>query len=176
MQRTKKFQKVWAAVLSAALIAGTLTGCAKESGTKPGETGSAAASAAAEAGEELTTIKILGVDNKATDDSGNAVYLSDWVNGDSKMWQKLTDDLAERGLRLELDLIPEDQYETVVQTQIAAGLTCDIVNINGSTSNKRTVDYKTLMNLVKQGKLVALNDIWDNYSDGTAKELSLIHI
>ena len=170
MQRTKKFQKVWAAVLSAAMIAGTLTGCAKESVTEPGETGSTTASAAAEAGEKLTTIKILGVDNKATDDSGNAVYLSDWVNGDSKMWQKLTDDLAERGLRLELDLIPEDQYETVVQTQIAAGLTCDIVNINGSTSNKRTVDYKTLMNLVKQGKLVALNDIWDNYSDGTAKE------
>ena len=97
MQRKKKFQKVWAAVLSAAMIAGTLTGCAKESGTEPGETGSAAASAAAEAGEELTTIKILGVDNKATDDSGNAVYLSDWVNGDSKMWQKLTDDLAEEG-------------------------------------------------------------------------------
>ena len=74
MQRTKKFQKVWAAVLSAAMIAGTLTGCAKESVTEPGETGSTTASAAAEAGEKLTTIKILGVDNKATDDSGNAVY------------------------------------------------------------------------------------------------------
>ena len=36
MQRTKKFQKVWAAVLSAAMIAGTLTGCAKESVTEPG--------------------------------------------------------------------------------------------------------------------------------------------
>lgn len=30
----------------------------------------------------------------------------------------------------------EDQYETVMRTQGAAGLTCDIVNISGSTNNK----------------------------------------
>lgn len=170
MRRTKNLHKVWAAVLAAAMIAGTLTGCRKETAVQSGETGTAGTQDADRNGEELAAITILGVDNKATDDSGNAVYLSDWVNGDSKMWQRLTSDLAERGIRLELDLIPEDQYETVVQTQIAAGLTCDIVNINGSTSNKRTVDYKTLMNLVNQGKLVALNDIWNNYSDGTARE------
>ena len=56
--------------------------------------------------------------------------------GTAKMWQKLTDDLAEEGFVWNWISIPEDQYETVVQTQIAAGLTCDIVDINGSTSNK----------------------------------------
>ena len=143
MQRTKKFQKVWAAVLSAAMIAGTLTGCAKESVTEPGETGSTTASAAAEAGEKLTTIKILGVDNKARMIPEMPFIYRDWVNGDSKMWQKLTDDLAERGLRLELDLIPEDQYETVVQTQIAADLPVIYVNNQLEVqASKRTVDYK----------------------------------
>ena len=109
MRRTKNLHKVWAAVLAAAMIAGTLTGCRKETAVQSGETGTAGTQDADRNGEELAAITILGVDNKATDDSGNAVYLSDWVNGDSKMWQRLTSDLAERGIRLELDLIPEDQ-------------------------------------------------------------------
>lgn len=116
-----------------------------------------------QADEELKTIKILGVDNSATDDSGNTVYLSDWVNGDSKMWERLTSDLAERGIALELDLVPVDQYPTVIQTQLAAGLDCDMVYI-------KDVDTKTRNNLCKRGTFVPVNEIWENYSDGTAKK------
>ena len=112
---------------------------------------------------ELKTIRILGIDNSGTDDSGTTVYLSDWVNGDSKMWEKLTSDLAERGVKLELDLIPSDQYDTVIQTQLAAGLDCDMVNLHG-------IDTKTRSRLISQGRLVSINDIWENYSGEEAKQ------
>lgn len=112
---------------------------------------------------ELKTIRILGIDNSGTDDSGTTVYLSDWVNGDSKMWEKLTSDLAERGVKLELDLIPSDQYDTVIQTQLAAGLDCDLVNLHG-------IDTKTRSRLISQGRLVSINNIWENYSNEDTKK------
>lgn len=113
--------------------------------------------------KEMKTIRILGIDNSGTDDSGTTVYLSDWVNGDSKMWEKLCSDLAEKGVKLELDLIPSDQYDTVIQTQLAAGLDCDLVNLHG-------IDTKTRSRLISQGRLVSINNIWENYSGEEAKK------
>ena len=78
------------------------------------------------------------------------------------MWEKLTSDLAERGVALELDLIPADQYDTVIQTQLAAGLNCDFVNLHG-------IDTKTRTNLISQGKLVPVNKIWEQYSNDETK-------
>ena len=161
-------KRMWAAVLTAAMVMGSLAGCgAKDAGDKSSAASKSDAGSVSESVKEevkeLDTIKILGVDRAGTDNAGNTVYLSDWVNGDSKIWQQLTSDLAERGIQLELDLIAEDQYETVIQTQIAAGLDCDMVNIHG-------VDSKTRMNLIKQGELVYINEIWDNYSEAGTKE------
>jgi ABC-type glycerol-3-phosphate transport system substrate-binding protein len=170
MKSKKIAPKLIAAILVLALSVAMLTGCSakKETPDSKETSGTEAPGATKETGEELTgselkTIRILGVDCSAVDSAGNKVYLSDWVNGDSKLWARLTSDLAEMGIKLELDLIPDDQYETVIQTQIAAGLDCDFVNITG-------VDLGTRMSLIKQGMLVPMNDIWDNYSDGTAKE------
>lgn len=42
-------------------------------------------------------------------------------------------------------------------------LDCDFVNLHG-------VDNKTRSRLISRGKLVALNDIWENYSQGEAKK------
>ena len=161
-------KRMWAAVLTAAMVMGSLAGCgAKDAGDKSSSASKSDAGSVSESVKEevkeLDTIKILGVDRAGTDNAGNTVYLSDWVNGDSKIWQQLTSDLAERGIQLELDLIAEDQYETVIQTQIAAGLDCDMVNIHG-------VDSKTRMNLIKQGVLVSINEIWDKYSEDSTKE------
>lgn len=161
-------KRMWAAVLTAAMVMGSLAGCgAKDAGDESSSASKSDAGSVSESVKEevkeLDTIKILGVDRAGTDNAGNTVYLSDWVNGDSKIWQQLTSDLAERGIQLELDLIAEDQYETVIQTQIAAGLDCDMVNIHG-------VDSKTRMNLIKQGVLVSINEIWDKYSEDSTKE------
>ncbi|MBO4976487.1 MAG: extracellular solute-binding protein [Lachnospiraceae bacterium] len=161
-------KRIWAALLAATMVMGSLAGCGakdsedKSTSAEKTEVGSASESVKEET-KELDTIRILGVDRAGTDNAGNTVYLSDWVNGDSKIWQQLTSDLAERGIQLELDLIAEDQYATVIQTQIAAGLDCDMVNIHG-------VDSKTRMNLIKQGVLVPVNEIWDTYSEEATKE------
>ncbi|HJC24424.1 MAG TPA: extracellular solute-binding protein [Candidatus Eisenbergiella merdavium] len=163
--RKKWMKKAGAAILAVVMTMSVLTGC---SGSKAGgETGGSASgggltetageNSASEDREDLKTIRILGIDNSGTDDSGTTVYLSDWVNGESKMWDQLTSDLAERGVMLEVDLIPADQYDTVIQTQLAAGLDCDFVNLHG-------VDTKTRSNLVTQGKLVPINQIWQEYS------------
>lgn len=170
-------RKAAAAILTAAMTMSLLSGCTggEESGTASDRTEQDAAteessSEKASAGDnnasggevaadtELKTIRILGIDNSGTDDSGTTVYLSDWVNGDSKMWERLTSDLAERGVALELDLIPADQYDTVIQTQLAAGLDCDFVNLHG-------IDTKTRTSLISQGKLAAVNAIWEQYSE-----------
>ena len=160
-------KKTGAAILAAVMAMSVLAGCSG-SGTGGGAETSSQSSgggqteaggesqASADTGE-LKTIRILGIDNSGTDDSGTTVYLSDWVNGDSRMWDQLTSDLAERGVQLEVDLIPYDQYDTVIQTQLAAGLDCDFVNLHG-------VDTKTRSNLVSQGKLVPINQIWQEYS------------
>lgn len=160
-------KKTAAMILAAAMTMSLLAGCGSsggeaessnasgESATETEETASSGEGTAADG--ELKTIKILGIDNSGTDDSGTTVYLSDWVNGDSQMWERLTSDLAKRGVKLELDLIPSDQYTTVIQTQLAAGLDCDFVNLH-------EVDTKTRVNLIGQGKLVPINNIWDQYS------------
>lgn len=168
MKKKSMLKKTTAVILSAAIA--LLAGCGNsgagnnvssdEAANEVQQETSSGQEAAADG--ELKTIKILGIDNSGTDDSGTTVYLSDWVNGDSKMWERLTSDLAERGVRLELDLIPSDQYTTVIQTQLAAGLDCDFVNLH-------EVDTKTRVNLVNQGKLVAINEIWDQYSAAETK-------
>lgn len=171
-----KKEKVLAVMLAAAMTMG-LAACGSGKGTETttAQTTAASTTAAAaqeEAAAETTAqaepkepdvIRILGVDRSGTDTDGRVVYLSDWVNGDSKMWQRLASDLLERGIVLDLDLIAEDQYETVVQTQIAAGLNCDMINLQG-------VDSKTRLNLVKQGILAPVNQIWENDSQESTKE------
>lgn len=165
MRRSSKLKKAGAAILTAVMTMSLLAGCSEKGGT---ETASQKTEATEESqaggtkGEDLKNIRILGIDNTGTDDSGKTVYLSDWVNGDSKMWEKLTSDLAERGVALELDLIPADQYDTVIQTQLAAGLNCDFVNLHG-------IDTKTRTNLISQGKLVPVNKIWEQYSNDETK-------
>lgn len=160
----------WAALLMAGTMAlGSLAGCGGSGGSS---TGGASAGSAAETSKtsgteapaqgELTTLKIMGVDH-AANVGEKTVYLSDWVNGDSKIWQKLADDLAAKGVALELDLIKDDQYPTVLQTQIAAGLDCDLVNIT-------PLDTETRYTMANQKKILPLNEYWESYSEGQAKE------
>lgn len=166
----KKARKWMSAFLSLMLAAGALTGCAAPaaSSNAPSEAkeGSALKEASGDAQEsaatgELSTLRVMGIDILSSN-TGKDIHLSDWVNGDSKLWQKLTDDLAQRGVKLELDLIMDDQYPTVCQTALAAGLQCDFMNIT-------PLDNKTRLSLVEQGRLLAVNDLWENHSDGTAK-------
>lgn len=153
-------KRVIATMLAAAMVTGSLAGCGQSSGNvSEAATGSSQKTEeTTDAGSELKTIKIMGVDRSITDSAGNTVYLSDWVNGDSKIWEKFTSELAARGLALELDLIAGDQYPTVLQTSIAAGLDCDMVNIT-------SLDANTREQLVERGELLAVNQIREEYSN-----------
>lgn len=166
--RNSKIKRAIGMVLTAVMVAGMTAGCGSSGGNEPaaagesrgsGETGSEQASAG------LDVIKILGVNNSNTIGTGKSISLSDWVDGtsESKVWDKLTSDLEERGIRLELELIEPDQYETVVQTKIAAGLDCDIVNIS-------SVSQQIRRSMISQKTIVPVNEIWENHSDGTAKD------
>ncbi len=123
------------------------------------------AAAFADSDDGLTTIRIMGINNTVTTVDGGTVSLQDWIDsGESKLYQTFTDELAKRGLKLEFNLIEEDQYDTVIQTTIASGkIGADMVYIE-------PLDDKTKMRLVDRGTIVSLTDIWDNYSDGTAKD------
>lgn len=172
-------RKAMAALMAAIMTASLLAGCG-DSGSQSSEGGSStggdSAGGESKAGEEdadsgsgsetsgdLKTLHILGVDHSGTDGSGQTVKLSDWVNGDSRLWERFTSDLAERGLKLELDLIENDQYTTTVNNQLAAGLDYDFVYIT-------PLSTKTRIGLVEQGKLQTLNEIWNQYGHEDTKE------
>lgn len=160
MKKTKRLL----AVLLAGMLAASLAGCGG-SGDSPDTTASAGGGASASDGgssEEMKTLSIMGTDTLRTV-GDQEVYLSDWVEGDSQLWDRVESDLAERGLQLELDLILEDQFETVCQTQLAAGMPYDMFRCN-------TLDMQTMLDLAEDGTIVPVNDIWENHSDGTAKE------
>ena len=166
-------RKLVALLLSAALLTSAFAGCSSggsgSSGTES-ETGSAASASTgeesgAESGStatgEVTTLKIMGIDKTATVDSGE-ISLSDWVAGGSLSMTPLWRSWPSMALP-GAGLIPEDQYQTVCQTQLAAGIDADIMNIT-------PLDDQTRLNLVDQGKLISINEVVENHSQGDAKE------
>lgn len=113
---------------------------------------------------EMKTIRILGVDLSAEDNNGNVIFLSDWIEDpECRMWNQLVEDLASRNICLDVDLVPEDQYFTVLQTKIVEGLDGYDWVFLGDKVDQETREY-----LIEQGMVVPVNDIWTNYSDGTA--------
>ncbi len=120
------------------------------------------------AGGDLEVVKILGRNYTYTGANGRTVTLRDWsTEGRSERWKKLEEILAEKGVKLELDLIEPDQFDTTIQTMAASGelSNYDMVNIT-------PLDDKTKLNLVKQGQLQPLSDILENYSEGPYKEFA----
>ena len=88
----------------------------------------------------------------------------DFADRDSyNYWKVFTGILAEEGLTLELELVPNDQFTTVVQTRLASGTDLpDYACISG-------LDLPTAQNMAKQGMFIDMDTILE-YSDGTAKE------
>lgn len=167
----RKWQKGLAAALSVMMAVGA-AGCGSEADT--GKTAEGTAPQTAEsavqdkaAGEsELDVVKVLGRNYTYTGANGQTVTLRDWSSqGKSKRWQMLEERLAEKGVKLELELIEPDQFDTTIQTMAASGelSNYDLVNIT-------PLDNKTRINLVNQGQLQSISDIWEQYSEGAFKD------
>jgi len=148
------WKKVVAPVVTILIATSLMAGCSSNKLTVD-------SGVVSDSGETLQVVRILGIDRVQSLENGQ-VKLSNWVKGDGPVFQKLTEDLAARGIKLELDLIPEDQYQTVLQTKMAAGLNYDFVNIS-------KLDNISIYNLIGQGRFIPINHIIDQYSDGTAK-------
>lgn len=161
----RKMKRMLAIAMSVVLAAG-MAGCGQKPSEEVKTDNGTEAQEAAGTGEELEVVRVLGNNYTFTGANGRTVTLKDWAEeGKSKRWQKLTEDLAERGIKLELDLIESDQFETTCQTMAASGefSNYDLIQIT-------PLDDKTKINLVRQGQLQPISDIWEQHSEGPAKE------
>ena len=118
-----------------------------------------------ENGEEMSVIRVMGINNTVTTVNGGTVSLKDWIeSGESQLFKTFTEELAKRNIKLEFNLIEEDQYTTVCQTTVASGkLDCDIMYIE-------PLDDKTKQRLIDRGKFLPINEIWEQSEEKTAKE------
>ena len=115
--------------------------------------------------DEMSVIRIMGINNTVTTVNGGTVSLKDWIeSGNSRLYNTFTEELAKRNIKLEFNLVEEDQYTTVCQTTVASGnLGCDIMYIE-------PLDDKTKQRLIDRGIFAPINEIWDQSEEGTAKE------
>jgi hypothetical protein len=123
--------------------------------------------------DTLSTVRIFGV-NKEYTVAGKSLKLSDWYTGSipSRLWERFTGDLAEHGVKLELDLIMMDQMKTVFQTTLASGKlnNYDMVSLGWGDS-----DESLLHSLYKQNRLLPLNKAIEQYSAGPARDYYTNH-
>jgi hypothetical protein len=111
-------------------------------------------------------VKVLGTNGQGTW-AGRTVWLSDWVDGTvpSRLWEQFKADLAKRNVTLDLELIMEDQMETVMQTVLASGRLNDYDFVKGNT-----LSDAALQNLVDQKRILSWNQAIEQYSEGPARE------
>lgn len=111
--------------------------------------------ATGDSGEKKThKLKLLGPE-------GGNQYIKFAEREEYPVWQELQKLLDDAGLELEYELVPNEQYAVVVQTRMASAVDLpDIVNIS-------PLDDMTALNLGKQGVILELNSLIEEYSNGT---------
>lgn len=148
MKQYKK--RILAAVSLAALLAVCLSACGSTLSDAP------APSSDGGAPVEIHRLRIMGPES-----SNPFIKMSDREN--YSVWNRFVEDLRERGLEIDVEIVPIDQYAVVSQTRTASATDLpDMLNVGW-------VDEATAVNLANQGVLLPLKDVLA-YSDGTAVE------
>lgn len=150
----KKALKVLTFLLATVMLASAMTACGSSGGTKAssGETQQTASG-----GEKAHTIKVLCPESVNT-----FIKFSD--REEYSVYQDLEKLFAKKGLTVEYEVIPEDQYGVVAQTRLAtASELPDFMNIQ-----KNYLDEVTTLNLAGNGTLLPVNKILEEKGDGTA--------
>lgn len=163
----RKHMKATATFLALSLVAANLAGCGSNADTvsntgdeqmASGESQEVLAQDVSESGaDELHTLRILGPD------PGNQ-YIKYEEREEYEVWQALQDLAKEYGLNLELEVIPSDQYQVVVQTRMASSDLPDIVNVS-------VIDDSSLISMGKQGTILELSGLIDEYSNGNIEQM-----
>jgi hypothetical protein len=114
----------------------------------------------------LTTLRMWGRNYRFVQGEVS-VTLQDQYEGKSpsRRWSTFVQRLADMGIKLDLTLVLDDQYQTAFQTLRATGQFNNYDMLLGAS-----LGLPTLSSLVDQNRIVALNQAIDRYSDGRAKE------
>ena len=148
----KHLKKLLAAML-AALLCLSCAACGGKTGTPPAAT-TPAAEATGTTGEETLHLTML-VPNNANQ------FIKFDEREEYPVWQALKAECAKKGLELDFEVIPSDQYPTTLQTRIASGNGLpDIICLT-------PFDDATAMDLANKGTIQPINTIMDRYGDGT---------
>jgi putative aldouronate transport system substrate-binding protein len=115
----------------------------------------------------LTTLRIWGRNAEHVQQGGGSVTLQDQYEGKvpSRLWDAFVQKLAGMGIKLDLTLVMDDQYQTAFQTLRASGQFNNYDLVYG-----HALGLQTLYSLVDQNRIVAINQAVERYSGGTAKD------
>ena len=153
----KKFVKTVAIVLSLTMTLTALAACSNSKENDSSSSSSANNSSTVSSNstveeDKVHTLKILGPD------PGNQ-YIKFSEREEYKVWGLLQDMLKENNLELELEAVPNDQYEVVIQTRMASTSLPDIANLT-------PIDDASILTPGKNGTIQELSELIQKYSNG----------
>ena len=170
----RKRMKTTAAVLALTLLTAALAGCGDQGGQSSSDSGQSSGQSQAsnekssdesqpsEQGQpaqsgEVHKLTILGPD------PGNQ-FIKYEEREEYEVWQALQDMLAENGLELEIEAVPQDQYTVMIQTRMSSNSLPDIVNVS-------PIDDASLIAMGKQGTIQELSGLIGQYSNGNIERM-----
>lgn len=161
-----RFKRI-AIVLSLALIVGSFAACGKSE--EPSQTSGATSSQASgseaskPAGYEHAVVSILLPEyNKAIGNWDKRKEEPFWSQNKNP-WKGYQELLDKYNLEVDLQFVPTEQYQTVLQTRMAAANNLpDIVHAHA-------LDTATMLSFAKQGIIQPISDLVDKYSNGNVK-------
>ena len=122
----------------------------------PASSESTAATTTAPAAPEIQKMKITG-----TTSWNSVIKTVDYA--EYHIWDVVNESLKNRGVELEVEIIPIDQMQMVTQTRLSASVDLPDVFFIGF------LDRTQQINFANQGMFVPLQDVLE-YSDGTARD------
>ena len=151
-----KSRKALAAAIVLAMLTSSLAACGQKSESSSTDSGeqssSTSTSSNAIAEPQVHTLKVLGPDP-------NNTYIKYSEREEYEVWGALQDMLAANDLELELEVVPNDQYQVVIQTRMASSDLPDISNVSA-------IDDASLISLGKNGTIQEISGAIAEYSNG----------
>lgn len=144
--------------LSATILAGCSTGEKNSSSTSGKDDTSSKTEGESSSTDEKKehTLKMLGQE-------GGNQFIKFKDREEYPAWKELQKLLDEKGLKLEYELVPNEQYKVVIQTRMASGSNLpDIANIS-------PLDTTSALTLAKQGVIQDITGPIEEFSDGTIR-------
>ncbi len=143
-----------AIAMMAAMMAASLAGCTGKT-TSSGDTTESKADTGAIT-PKVHILKLLGKE-------GYNQFINFKDREHYPVWQELQKLIDAANLKLEYELVPDEQYKVVIQTRMASGANLpDIANIGA-------LDQTSALVLAKQGIILDISEPIEQYSDGTIR-------